>query len=140
MSSPDLAWMLGRRIDAASFVEPTSWWFELRGGGALRADTLWRIVAAGRVEATSADHGHRFGLPEPVDSATRATRALSGSTVRRASITEDTGDVMLQFDNGARLEILTTSSGYESWSIFLPTGEEIIGVGGGQVEVRRRDD
>jgi Family of unknown function (DUF6188) len=131
--------MLGRRIDAVSFVEPTSWWFELNGGGTLRADTLWRIVAGGRVEATSADHGHRFGLPEPVDAATRATRALSGSTVRRASITEDTGDVMLQFDNEARLEILTTSSGYESWSIFLPTGEEIIGLGGGQVEVRRRD-
>jgi hypothetical protein len=99
-------------------IEPIPSWFELVDGGAVRVDTLWRIVAAGRVQATSADHGHRFGLPQPVDSAARATLALSNTAVRRASIVRDTGDVVLELDS--RLEILTTSSGYEGWSIFSP--------------------
>jgi hypothetical protein len=121
--------MVGKRVGAVRLREPASWFFEITDGGTLRADTLWRIVAAGRVEATGADHGHRFGLQEPVDSAARASRALSDSTVRHASVLRDTGDVVLEFDNGARLEILTTSSGYEGWSIVSPTGVEVIGLG-----------
>jgi len=139
MSSPNLNWILGRHIRAVSLVDPSSWWFELEGGGTLRVDTLWRIVAAGRVAATSADHGHRFGVPNPVNSAECATRALADAAVRQASVTEDTGDVVLEFDNATRLEILTTSSGYESWSIVSPTGDEAIGLGGGKVELLRRD-
>jgi len=45
MSSPDLSWMIGRRIAEIRLVEPVSWWFDLLGGGSIRADTLWRIVA-----------------------------------------------------------------------------------------------
>src|SRR5438445_152952 len=115
MPSPDLKWMIGRRISEIRLVEPTSWWFEFAGGGTIRADTLWRIVVGGRVEATSEDHGHKFGLSQPVDSATRATCALSNASVRHASVAGDTGDVVVDFDNDSRLQILTTSSGYEGW-------------------------
>jgi hypothetical protein len=139
MSSTDLNWMVGDRVRAISPVEPACWFFELASGGTLRVETLWRVVAGGRVEATSADHGHRFGLPEPVDSGARAKLALSDARVRRASIIHDTGDVVVDFDNDSRLEILTISGGYEGWSIVSPTRDEIIGLGGGLVDVRKRD-
>jgi hypothetical protein len=139
MPSPDLSWMIGRRIAEVRIVEPTSWWFDLSGGGSLRADTLWRIVAGGRIQASSADHGHWFGLPKPVDSAGRAAQVLSNSSVKQASFGRDTGDVLLAFDNDSRLEVLTTSSGYEGWSILFPNHDEVIGLGGGQIELRKRD-
>jgi hypothetical protein len=87
--------MIGRRIAKIRIAEPTSWWFDLSGGVSLRADTLWRIVAGGRIQASSADHGHRFGLPKPVDSADRALQVLSNSLVKQASLGRDTGDVLL---------------------------------------------
>ena len=136
---PNLDWMIGRRIARIWLAEPASWWFGLAAGGSIRADTLWRIVADGRVQATSADHGQAFGLHEPVDSAVRATLALSNAAVRRASVLSDTGDVVLDFDNDCRLEILTTSTGDEGWSVMFPNGDEAIALGAGQDQLRRRD-
>jgi hypothetical protein len=131
--------MIGRKIRDIRVVEPVSWWFTFFGGGSLRAESMWRIVAGGRVHASSEDHGQMFGLPKPVDSVARAVQVLSNSLVRQASFGRDTGDVLLEFDNGSRLEILTTSSGHEGWSLFFPNGDEAIGLGGGQIELRRRD-
>jgi len=131
--------MIGRRIASIRFVEPTSWWFDLSGGGSIRAETLWRIVAGGRIQASSADHGHRFGLPKSVDSADRAIQVLLNRSVKQAAVGDDTGDVLLQFDNDSRLEVLTTSSGYEGWSIVFPNHDEVIGLGGGQIQLRKRD-
>jgi hypothetical protein len=138
MSSPDLKWMIGGSIGEVCLVEPASWWFRFAGGGAIRADTLWRVVASGRIQATSKDHGQRFGLTQAVDSAVRASHLVASAVVRRASVAGDTGDVIVDFDNDSRLEILTTSSGYESWAVFFPNGDEAIGLGGGNVHFRKR--
>jgi hypothetical protein len=131
--------MIGRRISGIRKVEPTSWWFDLVGGGSLRVDALWRMITDGRMHVSSSDHGQEFGFPKPVDSAARAVQALANSLVTQASFSPDTGDILLGFDNDSRLEILTTSSGYEGWSIFFPNGDEAIGLGGGQIELRKRD-
>jgi hypothetical protein len=88
------------------------------------------------VQASSEDHGQRFGLPEAVDSAARALEILAKSPVTQATLGRDTGDVVLEFGNDSRLEILTTSSGYEGWSIFFPNGDEAVGFGGGYTELR----
>jgi len=131
--------MIGSHIVEISLVEPVSWWFRLSGGGSIRADTLWRIIANGEVRAISEDHGHMFGLPEPVDSAIRAHEVLSQSLITAASVRNHAGDVVLEFDNTAVLEVLTTSCGYESWAVFFPNRDEAIGLGGGEVELRRHD-
>src|SRR5262245_60966208 len=119
--------MIGSRIQEIHLVEPTSWWFTFRGGGSIRVETLWRVIAEGTIQVTSTDHRHTFGLMEPVDSAIRAVQAMSSAAVRQASVRSDTGDVVVVFENDTTLEILTTSSGYESWSVFSPDGEEAIG-------------
>jgi hypothetical protein len=139
LSTPDLSWMVGRRIAAIRLVEPISWWFDVAGGGTFRADTLWRLIVQGRVQASSADHGQVFGLAKPIDSAARANEALLNSVVTQASFRPDTGDVVIGFDSDATLEILTASSGHEGWSICFPNGDEAIGLGGGRIEFRRRD-
>lgn len=100
----------------------------------LRAHT--RLVVDGVVRITTQDHGQHFGCSTPVDAADAVNRALSKVHVRRASIVHDTGDLIAEFEDGARLEVLTTSSGYESWSLFSPSGEETTALGGGQISVR----
>lgn len=138
-SSRDLGWMIGGQVTKVELLEPVSWWFAFLGGGALRADSLWRIVSDGRIQVTSEDHDQEFGLPKPVDAAARAASLLAKRLVSAASIREDTGDVVLEFDDHSRLEVLTTSSGCESWAIFSPNGDEAIGCGGGRVELWKRD-
>jgi hypothetical protein len=139
MSSLDLSSLIGSQISKVELVEPVSWWFRFQPGGALRADSLWRIVAVGRVMGTSEDHRQQFGLPEPMNMVLRATALLSNRVVTAASCREDTGDVVIEFDTGTRLEVFVTSGGYESWAFFYPNGEEAIGLGGGKVQIIRRD-
>jgi Family of unknown function (DUF6188) len=94
------------------------------------------VFAAGRIHVTSEDHGQLFGLTEPVDSAVKAAEVVSTGVVQLAGAT-DSGDLVLHFDNGSRLEIFSTSSGYESWSVFYPSGDEAIGLGGGEIRLRK---
>jgi len=131
----NLNWMIGRRVREIQLEGPKSWWFRFDDRGAIRADTFWRVIAAGKIHATSEDHGQLFGLTEPVDSAVTAADVVSSAVVQLACAT-DSGDLVLHFDNGSRLEIFSTSSSYESWSVFYPNGDEAIGLGGGQIRLR----
>ena len=133
-----MSWLEGAEVAAISLTEPVSWWFEFSDGTALRAECLWRVITDEHVEVTSADHGHQFGLTRPVDAGVLAMRAFTHAQVRRASLADATGDMTLEFNNGARLEILTTSMAYEGWAITSPGGDEIIGLGGGRIEVLPR--
>jgi len=135
--SLNLNWMIGRRIREIQLEGPVSWWFRFQDGGAIRADTIWRMIAASRIYVTSEDHGQLFGLAEPVDSAVKAAEALSAAVVQLAGAT-DSGDLVLHFDNGSRLEIFSTSFAYESWSVFFPNGDQAIGLGGGEITLRKQ--
>ena len=135
MELPTLQSLIGGRVSEIELIEPISWWFRFSDGAAIRADTLWRLVNGQRVQTTSYDHRHQFGLPEPVDAANEALKIVRSAVVTKVRVAQPTGDLCLEFENGARLEILTTSSGYESWAVFLPNGNEIMGLGGGDVQV-----
>jgi Uncharacterised protein family (UPF0158) len=124
--------MVGRELARVRFVEPCSWFFDLEGGGGVSTESLWRIIAEKMVRATSEDHGQQFGLPAPVDSAARARELLRGA-ITAASVRPDSGDLVLEFGDGSRVEFLTTSAGYENWQIFSGSGDAgIVSVGGGR--------
>jgi hypothetical protein len=76
MSVSDFNWLAGQHVEALSLTEPVSWSFKFSDGTWLGAETLWRVVSSERVEVTSDDHGHQFGLPEPVDAGARAIQVL----------------------------------------------------------------
>jgi hypothetical protein len=139
MALPNLGWMIGASIGDVQLIEPVSWWFRFVSGGSIRADTLWRLIGESGVRVTSEDHRQMFGRSTPVDSAGEVMRALSNVAVTRASITETTGDLVLEFENGLRIDILTTSCAFESWSVFSPSGEEIVALGGGDISVRKNE-
>lgn len=126
---------LGRTCDVQR--RETDWVFafgQKPDGCVIVTDSLWRIVKDGRIALTSEDDNQSFGLPAPLD-AQQACRALLDDThavsVRVAPVT---ADVTIQFERDARLEIISSSLGYESWqAYFRHAGEDVtlVGAGGG---------
>ena len=129
----DLSWMVGRVVTEVSFSEPTLWYFSFGPEVSIGVECLWRIVENGRVGLTSDDHGHKFGLPAPIDAVARSTDAFSGRRVTAVQLREFTADLLIDFTDDLRLEVIPTSSGYEAWQLRDPSGTSFIAVGGGEV-------
>jgi hypothetical protein len=73
------------------------------------------------------------------DSGEQALVLIREDTVRSAAVRTDTGDLIVAFERGSTLEVLVTSSGYESWALSLPNGAQVIALGGGELHVVPRD-
>jgi hypothetical protein len=108
-------------------------WFWKFQQVSLSSGALWRVLRDGDVVLTSQDHGQQFGLPEPVDAVSMTVDAFTGSKLRIVSIEEKTGDLNLTFDSGTVLQVLVSSSGYESFDLEVGT-RRYVGVGGGRVD------
>ena len=128
----DLSWMVGRVLTEVSFSEPVHWYFSF-GPEVIQVECLWRIVEHRRVGLTSEDHGHKFGLPAPIDAVARGMATLSGHRVTAVQLREFTADLVIDFTDDLRLEVIPTSSGYEAWQLRDPSGTSFIAVGGGEV-------
>jgi hypothetical protein len=122
-----------RLVEIDASAAPYSWVFRFEGACALTAEGLWRVIASGRVAVTGMDHDQIFGLEVPVDAGRRATDVIGSAVVATAGFDGSTGDLWIEFAGGVRLEILTTSTGYESWTLWRPDGTQLVGTGGGEV-------
>ena len=129
----DISWMIGQTLSEITFSEPHHWYFYFRNGGLIHAETAWRLIIAGSIKRTSEDHGQWFGLPAPVDAEAQLRSLLYDRKPNLAEIRSDTRDIILSFESGERLEILPLSSGYESWHITTPGGDEFHAQGGGNL-------
>lgn len=93
----------------------------------------WRLIDGQRILVTDSDDGQWFGLSAPVDAAAKATERLLRETVNSIEFDGITGDLRLHFSNSLVLEILTNSSGYESWVMDLRGEHFAVGASGGLV-------
>lgn len=100
------------------------------------ASPPWRVVTADGIAHSADDDGQQFGLPRPVDGEARSNDLLRGQRVVKVELDEQTSDLKLLFDGGARLDFFNNSSGYEGWGANVPTsGKElrIQALGGGKL-------
>lgn len=112
------------------------WIFHFENDVAISVHTSWRIVSEGRNQFGDCDDGQRFGLPAPIAGEQIALERLQNKSIRRLTIREDTGDLSISVD-GAILEVIHISSGYEGW--HLNAGSlEVIAQGGGQLAIWER--
>lgn len=132
-SEVDLSWMVGRTLSAISCVDAGNWSFTFESGDYIGVECLWRIVGQNSIALTSEDDGQRFGLPEPIDAALRASELLIGATIRAVELHSMTLDILIAFEGDLRLEIIPTSSRYESWQLRDPFGSTFYAQGGGQI-------
>lgn len=123
--------LTGQICTGVSKDYPENFTFQF-GAVRLAVDCLWRLSIRGAITLTSRDHGHQFGLPQPVDAYAVATSVLRGSTVLVASLDEESGDLTLEFANGYLLQLLNDSSGYEPWNLTAPA-VRIVALGGGGI-------
>ena len=113
-------------------ADTDEWVFLFAGGVALQVASPWRVVVNGRVTAGRSDHGQQFGLADPVDLPDRV-RTLVGSGLVRSATHDDAGDLAIQFENGALLQVFGDSSGYEAWTVNGPGDRRVVCQGGGRV-------
>lgn len=95
---------------------------------------LWRLVESGHIQFTSADDGHQFGLPAPVDAVAEVNARLAGAAIEAVELREGLLDLELRFCSGYRLQIIPESSGYEAWNLCIGN-RQFIAVGGGELVV-----
>ena len=112
------------------------WVFSFDNDVTISVYTSWRIVSEGRNRLGDCDDGQQFGVPAPVAGEQAAAELLQNKSIRQLTIREDTGDLCISVD-GAILEIIHISSGYEGW--HLDAGSlEVIAQGGGQLAIWER--
>ena len=115
-----------------SFVRrEADWVLEFGQSVFLCVESFWRFRNAQGLLLTSEDDGQRFGLPAPINAEERANALASGNKVISATIDPTTADIRIALTNEIVCEIVTNSSGYESWQAYEnKPGGELLGVGG----------
>ncbi|MFC1834095.1 DUF6188 family protein [Thermodesulfobacteriota bacterium] len=121
-----LSWLEGRSCTNVVRHE-YSWQFSFGEGCYLTVWSPWRIVVNGHIIVAHTDHGQKFGGLQPIDVPTRALQVLSARPIKSVIEQPVQGDLSLEFDGGARLELFADSSGYESWELSSPGGDIVVG-------------
>lgn len=105
------------------------WWFHFKGYGTLSTSVPWRIDFDGGIHIGYDDHGHRFGLPEPVDAYERIKTVTEGKDVEVVDVSE-VGDIAMRFSGGAVLRVFPSHLGYDCWDFQRPDESGIFCAGG----------
>ncbi len=116
-----------------------TWTFDFGERLTIAASVPWRVVTADGIAHGDEDDAQWFGLDQPVDGEARTNALLQGQTVAGVQIDDDTADLRVLFDGGARLDFFNNSSGYEGWQASVPAdGKQvtIIALGGGRLTPR----
>lgn len=78
----------------------------------------WRLIGAKSIIVTSEDDGHQFDLLAPIDAEAKANQALAGERIGSIELDGLTGDLTMRLGEALGLQIITWSSGYESWQLY----------------------
>ncbi len=84
----------------------------------VNAEGFWRLLKDKSIHAVSLDHGHQFGLPEPVNLTTLVTKELTGKKLTRIHVDKNSGDLTLSLSDNIELHIFTTSTVYETYNFY----------------------
>jgi hypothetical protein len=129
--------LVGQQLQSTEPLD-YDWLFRFSGDVTVQTGSAWRLLDHSRLKVTSDDHGHSFGLPEPVDAAARVMSTTAARPVRAASIVVKSGDLLIDFGDEVQLQLLQMSCGYESWHLRI--GEtQVTCCGGGRVVQYRED-
>ena len=111
-----------------------NWFFHFEDGVDVQASGFWRFLKDGEINLVSLDHGHQFGLPNPVDLQELINEKCRGQKVLELKVKDGTGDLHVVMTTGLILEIFIASTGYETYQ-FSCGGKQYIGMGGGEIAI-----
>jgi hypothetical protein len=119
--------LLGRQVKVLH--REYDWVLDFGDGFTICVEGMWRLRSRQGVLLTDRDHHHQFGLPEPLDAAARANALLANGSVISFDLDPATADLRIGMSNDIVIEVLTTSSGYESWQAYQR--QELVALGRG---------
>lgn len=111
-----------------------SWIFNFENNISLVASTLWRLLKDNQIILVSADHGHQFGLPEPLDVVNELSQNLKRQKLTNIQIKKTTGDLILTLTDKHELEVFISSGGFESYNLHVDN-KQYIGMGMGDIAI-----
>ena len=114
------------------FQESNTWNFNFEEKVSLQSECLWRLLYKGKIKFTSNDHGQSYGHKEPHDLEKEVMKLLQNISLFKIERNLLTGDLFLEFEKGYQFQLLTDSSGFESWSLEI-NSKQIIGLGQGDI-------
>lgn len=130
----------GRTIQGIQISDNGLWSsITLNGPCAISCEGLFRFVGNDGQFITVEDHNQKFGFPAPFDAEAAISHEVVGKEIDQVNLCPKTGDLRLTIASGM-IELIASSSGYESFQV---TGDDvgiIVGVGGKQeAESGRRE-
>ena len=123
--------LIGQQLLSVEKADYT-WLFKFTDDIVVATESIWRLIDEDCIVVASEDHGHAFGLPEPVDAVERVLARTVGRSVEAAGVSRTSGDLTIKFGKQAHLQLLQVSCGYESWRLCVD-GSETICAGGGAI-------
>lgn len=123
--------MIGERLESVKRLD-YDWDFRFDGGSSLMFQSVWRLVSEVAIEVTSEDDGQKFGLKTPVNAAELLKAKIGEQRISAVRVDDATSDITFHFGPILRLEVISTSSGYEAWSLHVKE-VHIIGRNGDRV-------
>jgi hypothetical protein len=130
MDSVHVEWIVGRCLVSVKLNEPCQWVFSFMPRLVIEVECPWRLLKDGCLRISCEDHLQQYGLPAPLDAGAIATDLLHSQSITDVRIRDGTADLLIDFSDDFRLEVIPFSSGYENWSVTTPTGGQIIVQGG----------
>lgn len=116
-----------------SFLEPLTWTLKFKNGAEFSNFSICRIIKENQLIASTKDHGEWFGLNEPYNAETELNSLVSSSVVIEVSYGSSGNDLVFSMSNGIIIEILSVSTGYESWECRSAEGALYIATGSGRI-------
>jgi len=110
--------LIGTRLESVERLD-YDWSLRFEAGSSLMFQSLWRLVSEAAIEVTSEDDGQQFGLKTPVNAAELLKTKVGEQRISDVRIDDATSDLTFHFGQSLRLEVISTSSGYEAWSLHL---------------------
>jgi hypothetical protein len=131
---PSKSFKIKAQLIAIDYDEGSySWTFQFSDNISLVVESIWRLFCSERISFISLDHAQMFGHTEPVDLIAKLTQTLSGKMLVSIEFGQE-GDLLLRFTDELWLQVLVTSTGYESFSLSM-NGHRYIGLGGGDIAI-----
>ena len=116
-----------------SFLEPCTWTLAFSCGAEFSNFSLCRIIKGKQLLACTKDHEQWFGLKEPYDAEKEINNLVSNGVVIEASYGLSANDIVFTMSNGIIIEILSTSTGYETWEYRSTEGVLYVASGYGKI-------
>ncbi|WP_049630996.1 hypothetical protein [Cellvibrio sp. pealriver] len=116
-----------------SFLAPSTWTLAFGCGAEFSNFSICRISKEKQLLACTKDHDQWFGLKEPYDAEKEINNHISNGVITGASFGLSSNDIVLSMSTGIVIEILSISTGYETWEYRCAEGILYVASGAGNV-------